>query len=302
MPYLLLALCVLFWSGNIVLGRGVHTLIPPVSLNFWRWTLAFVLLLMFAHKHVYRQRESILRNWKILCILASLSVVCYNTLIYMALNYNSVANTILINSMTPVFILLESWIGFRDKITPKQMLGGLISFGGLSLILTRGNLTTLLDLTFSKGDFLTIAAAASWAGYTVLLRLRPKELSSVGFLTAISGFGSIIMLPFYLLEFGFKGPFLLGPAEISTIAYMAIFSSVLALLLWNKGVAEVGPNKAGFFIHLNPVYSIILAYIFLGETLQGYHYPGMVLIIIGLFLVATGKRLHTAPVDVGESS
>lgn len=297
MPYLLLALCVLFWSGNVVLGRGVHSIIPPVSINFWRWTLAFIILLMFAHKQVYRQGGVIARHWKVLCILGALSVVCYNTLLYMALNYNSVTNTILINSMIPVFILVESWIGFRDKISFQQTLGGLISFIGLGWILARGSLTVLTNLTFSKGDLLTLAAAASWAGYTVLLRLRPKDLSSVSFVTAIAGFGSILMLPLYLLEVSFKGTFLLIPASIGTLAYMAIFSSVLALLLWNKGVAAVGPNKAGFFIHLNPVYSIILAYIFLGETLQRYHYPGMVLIILGLFLVATGKRLDTAPPD-----
>ena len=293
MPYLLLALCVLFWSGNVVLGRGVHSIIPPVSLNFWRWTLALIILLLFAHQHVYRQRELIFRHWKILFVLGTLSVVCYNTLMYMALNFNTVTNTILINSMTPVFILIESWIGFRDKISQKQMFGGLISFVGLGWILTRGDFASLLNLTFSKGDLLTLAAAASWAGYTVLLRLRPNDLSSVCFVTAITGFGSLLLLPLYLLEVGFKGLFIFNTASISTIAYMAIFSSVLALLLWNKGVAEVGANKAGFFIHLNPVYSIILAYIFLGETLRGYHYPGMVLIIIGLFLVTTGRMGDT---------
>ena len=122
------------------------------------------------------------------------------------------------------------------------------------------------------------------------------------FVTAIAGFGSILMLPLYLVEIGLKGPFPLNPAAISTIGYMAVFSSVLALLLWNKGVAEVGPNKAGFFIHLNPVYSIILAYFFLGETLEGYHYPGMVLIVIGLFLVTTGRWRNTTAANAADSS
>jgi len=284
----------------MVLGRGVHTIIPPVSLNFWRWTTAFVILLAFAHRHLFRQREFIRRHWKILCILGALSVVCYNTLIYMALNHNTVSNTILINSMTPVFILIVSWIAFRDKISWQQALGGFISFIGLAWILARGNPTTLISLHFSKGDLLTLTAAVSWAGYSVLLRRRPADLSALAFLTAITGFGALIMLPLYLLEVGFKGFFEVTPAAISTIAYMAIFSSVLALLLWNKGVAEVGPNKAGFFIHLNPVFSIILAYIFLGETLQAYHYPGIVFIFCGLFLVTTGRETNAATATVGD--
>ncbi|MGB8424706.1 MAG: DMT family transporter, partial [Desulfobacterales bacterium] len=163
MPYVLLTLTVLFWSGNFVIGRGIHAEVPPISLAFWRWFTALVLLLPFALPAMVRQRDLIGRHWKLLCLLAILSVTNFNTFIYLALQSNTVINTVLINSLTPVFIVFVSWIGFREKISVLQGLGGLMSFAGLIWIITRGQPALLFTVRFSRGDLWTLAAALSWA-------------------------------------------------------------------------------------------------------------------------------------------
>ena len=292
MPYVLLTLTVLFWSGNFVIGRGIHSVVPPVSLAFWRWVAALALLIPFALRPMMRQRALIRRHWKLLCLLAILSVTNFNTFIYLALQANTVINTVLINSLTPVFIVFVSWIGFREKISVLQCLGGLLSFAGLIWIITRGEPALLFSIRFSGGDLWTLAAALSWAVYSVLLRKRPPHLDPVGFLGFIIAAGLLFLSPFYFWEITRGAGFMVDKGTVGAVLYIALFASVLAYIFWNKAVAAVGANRAGIFVHLMPVFSITLAFIFLGERLQAYHLPGIVLILCGIVLTTAGSRLR----------
>ncbi|MFZ0241859.1 MAG: DMT family transporter [Desulfobacterales bacterium] len=292
MPYVLLTLTVLFWSGNFVIGRGIHAEVPPISLAFWRWFTALVLLLPFALPAMVRQRDLIGRHWKLLCLLAILSVTNFNTFIYLALQSNTVINTVLINSLTPVFIVFVSWIGFREKISVLQGLGGLMSFAGLIWIITRGQPALLFTVRFSRGDLWTLAAALSWAVYSVLLRKRPPNLNPIGFLGFIIAAGLLFLSPLYAWELSRGAAFTLDKSTVGAVFYIALFASVLAYIFWNRAVATIGANKAGIFVHLMPVFSITLAFIFLGERLQAYHTPGIALILGGIILTTTGNRLR----------
>jgi drug/metabolite transporter (DMT)-like permease len=294
MAYLLLVLTVLFWSGNFVLGRGVHELIGPVSLAFWRWLGALVVLLPFTVAGLWRQRALLRRHWKLLTLLSLLSVTFFNTFIYIALNATTVVNTVLVNSFTPVLIVCVSWVGFRDAITARQAAGVFISLGGLLWILCRGEPAALLAIRFSTGDLWTLAAGVSWAVYSVLLRKRPAALDQPTFLAALILLGSLLLLPLFLLETLYRGLALPTTASLAvSVAYMAVFPSVLSYLFWNRGVSTVGANRAGIFVHLMPVFSIIMAFLFLGERLQPFQLPGIALIFCGIFLT-TYRPAHRA--------
>jgi drug/metabolite transporter (DMT)-like permease len=301
MPYVLLTLTVLFWSGNFVIGRGLHGVVPPVSLAFWRWAVALTLLLPFALRPMMRQKAIIRRHWRLLCLLAILSVTNFNTFIYLALQSNTVVNTVLINSLTPVFIVFVSWIGFREKISVLQCLGGLLSFAGLIWIITRGEPALLFSIRFSRGDLWTLAAALSWAVYSVLLRKRPPHLDPIGFLGFIIAAGLLFLSPFYFWEITRGADFIVDKGTIGAVFYIALFASVLAYIFWNKAVAAVGANKAGIFVHLMPVFSITLAFIFLGERLQAYHLPGIGLILCGIVLTTAGNRLRLTAIATDRS-
>jgi drug/metabolite transporter (DMT)-like permease len=290
LPYLGLVLTVLFWSGNFILGRGIRQLIPPVSLNFWRWTGALLILLPFGWARIQREKKLYLRHWKLLALMSIPSIVIFNAFIYTALQTATAINTVLVNAMIPIFISLTAWLVFRDRLSLRQTSGVCISFSGLLFIVTRGNLGLLKELAVSTGDVWTMGASLSWAIYSVMLRKRPRQMDPIAFLTLIVGFGLVFSLPFYLWELKHQGGFALTPASLASLAYVALFPSVLSFIFWNYGVDKVGPNRAGIFIHLMPVFSIILAILFLGEHMRGFHAMGMLLIFSGIVLTTLPKR------------
>jgi drug/metabolite transporter (DMT)-like permease len=289
MAYFLLILTVLFWSGNFVLGRGVNEIIPPVALAFWRWTGALAILLPFSINGLIRQRAELRKNLGTLTVLAILSVTNFNTFIYNALQSTTVVNTVLINSTTPIFIVLVAWLGFKDRITTRQTIGVVVSFVGLVWLVSHGQPAVLLNLQFSRGDLWTLAAAMSWALYTVLLRKRPKDLAPLPFLTALVGIGLFFLAPVYIWEIRSGATFDFTPAVAASFGYVALFPSVLSYIFWNRAVAVVGANKAGIFMHLMPVFSILLAFVFLGETLAFYHLIGILLIFFGIVLITMSR-------------
>ncbi len=291
MAYLLLILAALFWSGNFVLGRGINEIIPPVAFAFWRWACALAILTPFAIRGIIRQNREIRKNLGILTILAILSVTNFNTFLYNALRTTTAINAALVNSITPIFIVLVSWIGFNDRINTRQAIGVVLSFIGLIWIITQGNLELLLTIRFSSGDLWTLAAALSWAFYTVLLRKRPEQIDPIPFLTILVLIGLVFLSPIYVWEIRSGASFQLSPAVFASIGYVALFPSVVAYIFWNNSVAVIGANKAGIFMHLMPVFSIVLAFIFLGETLVDYHLVGMILIFSGIYLTTANPGI-----------
>jgi len=267
-----------------VLGRGVHDVIPPVALAFWRWTVALLILLPFAVKPLKDQQHILKKHWKILTILAVLSVTNFNTFIYLAVQSTSAINTLMVNSMTPIFIAIIAWAVFKDNISFRQCFGIILSFFGLAWIVSRGRPEVLLSMHFAKGDLWTLAASLSWAIYTVMLRKRPAELHPIGFLSAIIVIGIVFLLPLYIWEILSGATLRLTMVSIGSIAYVAVFPSVLAFIFWNRAVGEVGATKAGVFMHLMPVFGISLAIIFLEERLNTYHLPGFGMIFSGILL------------------
>ena len=287
MHYVLLIFAVLFWSGNFIVGRGIHNEIPPMTLAFWRWAVALLIILPFSLGHIVHQFDIIRRNLIILTVLAILSVTNFSIFIYMALKLSTATNTVLINSMIPIFIVMVSWLGFKERITLRQSIGIAISLAGLIFIIANGNLSTLISVRFSKGDLWTICAGISWALYSVLLRKCPIELNSLSFLATLIIIGTLFISPFYIWEMSTGKTMNISQASIGSIVYVALFASILAYIFWNKAIQIIGANKTGIFIHLMPVFSIILSIIFLDEKLRGYHIKGTILIFSGILLTTT---------------
>jgi len=282
MPYLLLILTTLFWSGNFVISRGMHADIPPLSLAFWRWVAAFAILCLFSASQLYSQRDCLRDHLGFITIQGLLGVAGFNTFIYLAMQTTTAINAVLINSCIPVLIVLCSWIIYREVMGVRQYLGVVISLSGVVLIISRGKIDYLLSVRFNRGDILVLAAALIWALYSTNLRKYPKELHPLAYLSGIVITGLIALLPLYLIELYFVGGFTITGASLSTILYVAVFASVLAFIFWNRAVRTIGANRAGPFIHLMPVFSTILAVIFLGETIHGYHLQGITLIFTGI--------------------
>ena len=283
-PYLLLSLTSLFWAANWVIGRAMRNEMPPVAMGFWRWTIALLLLLPFTVPELKRNWHVIRANWFTLTMLGCLGAIAFNTLIYVGLQYTAATNGVLFNSLSPILIILLSWLLTRERISAMQGLGVVLSLAGVLAIVARGDPAALAAFQFNPGDLWLITAMLLWAAYTIVLRRRPPELSAMGFLAAMLLLSLPFLLPFYLWEFSQRGGIALNLSTAAALAYYGTIPSIVAYLFWNRGVAQVGPNKAGLFVHLMPVFGALLSVLFLDERLHAYHYAGAALIFGGIWL------------------
>jgi drug/metabolite transporter (DMT)-like permease len=297
-PYLLLTLTPLFWAGNAIVGRGLHEDIPPVAMTFYRWLFAVVILAPFALPHVKRQWSLVRGGWRILLPLGVVGIGLHNMLAYIGLNYTTATNVVILNSFIPVMIIAIAWIFLRERLAPAQMVGVLVSLTGVLTILSQGSLATLIEFRLNTGDLLVILAMAMWSVYTIALRWRPAGLHPLTFLFVLSVVGDLAVLPIYLGEVAFGRHVAWSVTTVGALCGVALFSSVLAYIFWNRGVAEVGASVAGLFVHLMPAFGIVLAWLFLGERLEVYHVIGIALILTGIYVTSRrasrGRELTAA--------
>ena len=283
-PYLLLTLTALFWSGNMVLGRGIRADVPPMALAFWRWAIAFALVLPLALPHFKEQWPLLKKGWKPVVILGLIGVGGYNTFAYIALQYTSATNAVLLNSFIPVATIAISWAFLGKHLKRLEGLGVVISMCGALTIVARGDFNVLLHLNLNVGDAWMLLAVAVWAVYTVGLAWRPSGVHPMLMLAALTAVGLAALLPAYLWEMAQGRQINVYLGSLASLAYVGIFPSFLGYIFYNRGVGEVGASKASLFIHLMPVFGTLLSAIFLNEIPLWYHYLGIGLIFTGIWL------------------
>ena len=297
-PYLLLMATVLFWALNWIAGRALRDDVPPYSFAFWRWVIASTLLLPFAWPHLVRGWPAMRRSWPIMLVLGVLGTTFCNLTSYTGLKYTTAVSGSILNSFVPVIIIAISWAFLGQRLRASQWAGVLISLAGVLSIVGRGDPTVILALTFNVGDLWILASTLLWALYTVCLRWRPPELHPLGLLGANAVVGLVAMLPVYLWSLA-KGLNVNWTAEAWVgLSYAGVFPSVVGYIFWNNAVSRVGPNTAGMFMHLLPVFASLLAIAFLGERLHLFHVAGMAFIFSGIWLTSrTDSRAAEAGME-----
>ena len=287
--YILMVVTAIAWSGNSIIGRGLHDVAPSIGLAFWRWMGTLPIFLILCWPYLKRDWPIILHHWKIVLMLAVLSVTIYNAFIYQGLTTTTAINSFLLNTSRPMIIVLISFILFKDRITPLQGVGFVMAFCGTLTIIARGDLEVLAALNLNKGDFWILSATLAWALYTVLLGNKPKvHATSLLFATVL--FGQVLLTPFYIWETVTFKPMPITLETIGGIAYLAVISSVVAYLAYNRTVELLGANKAGLTSYLLPIFGSLFAVILLGESIRLYHVVAFALIIGGVSLAARTKR------------
>lgn len=300
--FIYLLLPVLFWSGNYVLGRvTLGTGLDPFFLSFARWSLACLIILPFAYKSLLKEYKIIASNWKMITFFAWFGVCNYNLFLYIGLTTTSVTNAVLLNSVVPVIILIAARILLSQKTTWLQNTGIIISTLGVVNIVSQGSLDTLMNLTVSTGDLWIIAAALCWAIYSVLLAKKPKNLSMLGFFASTAIIGTLIQIPITLL-FSKQDISSITSTDMGVILYMSVFASIGAFLCWNTGIQKLGASTAGHFIHLMPVFSIFLSFIFLKERLYSFHIVGIILIFGGIFIATILNKMKNKRIKIRQLS
>jgi drug/metabolite transporter (DMT)-like permease len=281
----LLAAANLFWAGNIVLGRGLAGHVPPITRAYWRWTGAFFVAIGFAWPQLKTDLPVMLRHWKIMLALSATGIACYNTMSYIGLTSTTALNVLLLQSAYPLFIIVWAYALFRDKPTPRQALGVLVSLVGVAAIASHGSLQVLEHLRLNHGDLWVLAALMISGFYFVMLRRRPM-VHPLSFLVAAMGIGSCMILPFMLGEVAHGARITGGLPSYLAIGYVAVLPSFIAYLFFNRGVDLIGAGPAGHSMHLMPLFGSVLAVLFLHEVFQPYHAVGIALIAAGILLAS----------------
>jgi drug/metabolite transporter (DMT)-like permease len=288
-PYLLLSLASLFWAGNWVVGRAVRDSMPPVALTFWRWAIAALLLAPIALPRMGGKAALLRRHWLLLFLLSFTGVALFQALIYTGLRYTTSVNGVMMNSASPLFIMLAAWLTDRETVTLRQLMGMVVSFAGILVIINRGDLATLSRFSFNPGDLVVLLAMPTWGVYSVLVRRRPPELDPLALVFVISLIGAALLAPIFGLEAWLFATPTFSWRSIASVLYVACFASIGAYLCWNRGVELVGPNKAGFTIHLLPAFGTMLAVAALGEDVHLFHAVGIATILLGVWLATSAR-------------
>lgn len=289
-PYLLLTLTALFWAGNWVIARGLQSAMSPIAMSFWRWFAALVLLLPFIGRPVVAERAVIARHWKILAALGVLGVGAFNTCVYIGLRDTTATTGVLLNSVTPVLILVVARVFLGEQARGGQTAGVVISLCGVLIIVAQGEWRRLAGLALNPGDLWVLGAVTSWAVYTVLLRWRPRALSSPAFTGTLIAVGVLAIAPLFAWDYASGARTEWTGHTLAAVAYFAVFPSVLAYFFWNAAVARVGGSRAGVFLHLVPLFGTALSVVFLGEGLAWYHYAGAAFIFGGIYAASRQPR------------
>jgi drug/metabolite transporter (DMT)-like permease len=296
---ILLLLALLIWAGNALIGRmAPDAHVPPIGLNFWRWTVALIVLSPFAWLKLQAQVPLFRKHW-LLCTMFGLAAVTgFNAALYIGLQYTTVVQGTLIMGALPAMVLIAARLFLSQPISARQLAGVLISIAGIIVIVSRGDWQTLTHLRLNIGDLWILFAVALWTAQIVLIRFLPRGMDLLAFQVVSFAAGLIAALPFYLHETASGHPMPLTVHALISIAYTGLVASALGVTFWNMGALRVGAKHAGYLGNLYPVFSATLGIAVLGEPFHWYHGVGAAVVFAGIYLAtiatATEQRPETA--------
>lgn len=284
--FLLAIIATLLWSGNFIIARKVSHTISPISLAFYRWACASLVLFPFAYKKVIAELPYIKANWKILSLIALTGIALFNTFIYVAGHNTTAINMALIGTTSsPIFATIMAVVFLKERLGFYRIIGMTICIAGIVLLISKGSWEILLSFKFSSGDAWILAGAFAFAVYNILVRKKPVQISALSFLLIIFVIATLMLFPFYKLEQSLvDNSTQWSTTLISSILYLGIGTSVLAFWCWNLAISKLGAGRTVLFGNLIPIFSTLEAILILGESITPIHFYSGILVIAGLVI------------------
>ena len=275
----------LFWAGNFIVGKTASiNEIPPISLNFYRWFVAWLILLPFTFRELIKKKDYILNNIGLFIVLGITAVTIFNSALFYSLKFTQVISGVLMISTVPVMIIFISSLLKIEKTNFFQIIGVGLSLTGVLFIITKADIGLLKNLDFNRGDLIMIIAMFSWATYSALLKKKKYELSQISLLQVVISFGVIFLIPLYFIDMNMGNSIKLEKPFFLTLTYVVLFPGLASFFFWIKGVALIGANRSGIFLHLMPIFGAVMAMIIFDEKFMFYHLLGAVFILMGIIL------------------
>lgn len=289
-PYVLLGLTAAIWGANAVAGKIAVGHVSPMMLTFLRWTIAVAVFAPYALPKARREWPTIRARLPYLFMLGFCGFTLFNTALYTALLYTSAVQVTIVQSAMPLVVFVGMFFLFQVRAQRLQIVGFMVTFVGVALTATRGDLSALLTLQLNFGDVLMLFALVLYGGYTVALRVKPKlHWASFMFVLAISAWISTI--PFVVGEAVLGHTILPDATGWAVVVFTAIFPSIVSQVFYIRGIEQIGANRANLFINLVPIFGAAMAVTILGEPLLPYHLAALALVLGGITLAERAKRI-----------
>lgn len=280
MQYLLPLLAVFFWAGNQVVNKMAVGTIAPLEIGFYRWLLAALILTPFIFRPTLRNWSNIKPHLGKIFFLGFLAMALFQTLAYYAAETTSATNMSIIQALMPIMAISLAIMFLGQKLTKGALLGCAVSFIGVLLVVTGGNITSLLKQGIGIGNLLMLIAIFSYAIYSTLLKKWQIDIPALQMLYLQILAGVIVLLPLFLFA-EHKG---LNTSNIPLVLYACFFASLAAPLLWMLGIQNLGPSRTSVFFNLMPIFTAVIAAWLLKEQLFSYHLVGGALTLLGVFI------------------
>ena len=271
-------------ASNLVVARGGVEHVPPISLAFWRWSTVFFLLILFNYK-IFNKKKILLKEYKELFFLGLMGCGVCGAFPFIAGQTTTIINMGIIYTSSPIFIILLSYFLFKEKMNLFRLIGLFACLFGVLIIIIKGEYLSLISLKFTKGDLWMLGASIGWALYSIFLFNWKSSLNVFERFTAISFFGALSLLPFYILEQNFVVSTIFDMKFLFWIFFAAISPGIIAFILYTYTQKYLGATTTGFTLYLFTVYGAFYGILFFGETLELFHLYGTFLVFLGVYLV-----------------
>ena len=271
-------------ASNLVVARGGVEHVPPISLAFWRWSTVFFLLILFNYK-IFNKKRILLKEYKELFFLGLMGCGVCGAFPFIAGQTTTIINMGIIYTSSPIFIILLSYFLFKEKMNLFKLMGLFICLVGVLIIIIKGDYLSLISLKFTKGDLWMLGASVGWALYSIFLFNWKSSLNVFERFTAISFFGALSLLPFYIFEQNFVSNTIFDMKFLFWIIFAAISPGIIAFILYTYTQKYLGATTTGFTLYLFTVYGAFYGILFFGETLELFHLYGTFLVFLGVYLV-----------------
>ena len=286
--WLVLLATLLLWSGNWIVARAVRDDIAPGIATAGRLVVVLLILLPFTLKNLIQKAKATTNHGRnVLLAIGVAGGGLHLAFQWLGLHYTTATSATLYLSTAPIFILLLARPLLGERIVARQWAGVAVSFCGVALIGTQGNLSVV---SFNAGDALALLSMLFWGSYTVFLRLRSDELDTPEFLALLCVMGLVTLLPWVAFEIAQGARTSLSTQGAIAVLYSAIGSLLLAGAGWTYVVKRLGAARAGVSMHLMPGIAVLLSMLFLGEYPSWYHGAGIALILSGVTLSSLRAR------------
>lgn len=270
----------LLWGGNFVVAKTLVAHASPMTLTMVRWLIAIIVLVplvWWKEKKLVPPKQAIVP----LLLMGVTGVAFFNIFQFLALERTTSTNAGLISTMNTISIALFSFVLLKEKITKWQLSAMVLSLFGVVLVLSKGDLELLLDFQLNTGDLWMLAAVCVWGLYSVCSKWAMQTTSPLMATLYAGIFGVLLLLPFTTTDFTFTN---VNTYFILSLLYTGIISTVVCMVFWNIGVQKLGATTSGIFLNFNPIFTALLAYLFIGENMSWLQGIGGLIVIMGCYL------------------